>query len=387
MFPSSLAGTRVVDLTRNLAGPFCTMTLADLGADVVKVEQPGGGDDTRAWAPPTWGGESTTFLAANRNKRSVAVDLDHPDGAEIVRALARRADVLVESFRPGSLAKRGLDYDRLAADNPRLVYCSISAFGSVGPMAGDPGYDPILQAYSGIMSMTGEPDQPPVRLGIGAIDLGAGLWATIAIQAALAAGRGCHIETSLYEVAVWWLSYFIPGYLASGMVPTRSGTRAPFIAPYEVFPTGEGELMVTAANDNLYRAFAGVVGLPADPRFATNPSRVAHRDELRALIVERLASRSAVEWEAELRARAVPCSHIRTVADVVTDPQTAALGLLIDVPHPAVPDLKLVDMPIAAGGSRADVRQPPPRLGEHTDAVVRELGYDPDALRARGVIA
>jgi len=206
---TTLAGIKVLDLTRNLAGPFATMILGALGADVVKVEAPGRGDDTREWRPPSWNGESTQFLAANRNKRSIAVDLDDPAGAGIVRALARRSDIVIESFKPGSLDKRGLGYDALAAENPGLIFCTISAFGHVGPMAGRPGYDPVIQAYSGMMSITGEADRPPVRLPIGAIDLGTGLWCTIAIQSALLrrreSRRGCFIDTSLFEVAVWWL--------------------------------------------------------------------------------------------------------------------------------------------------------------------------------------
>ena len=279
------SGLRVVDLTRNLAGPYCTMLLADLGADVVKIEQPGAGDDTRSWAPPLWGGVSATFLAANRNKRSLALDLDRPEGVDIVRSLASRADVLVESFRPGSLDRRGLGYEALRELNPRLVYCSVSAYGHDGPLAGRPGYDPVLQAYSGIMSITGESDGPPVRLGIGAIDLGTGLWATIGILASLAAreasGEGSRVETSLYEVATWWLSYHIAGFLGSGVVPHRQGTTASFIAPYEVFETAEGGLMVAAANDRLFAAFVEVLGGPElvdDERFDTNPSRVANRE-------------------------------------------------------------------------------------------------------------
>jgi len=394
---ATLRGLRVLDLTRNLAGPYCTMILGDLGAEVVKVEQPGRGDDTRAWTPPDWNGESTTFLSANRNKRSLAVDLDEPQGADIVRRLAAGADVLVESFRPGSLDKRGLGYDRVRVDNPGLVYCSISAFGSVGPMAGSPGYDPILQAYSGIMSMTGEADRSPVRLGIGAIDLGTGLWATIAVQAALAArrehGRGCHIETSLYETAVWWLSYFIAGYLASGNLPQRSGTRTAFIAPYETFPTADGDLMVAAANDSLFRLFVDALGIPdvaADPRFASNPERVANREALRALIVERTVHRTAAEWETLLTARTVPCSRIRTIADAVADPQTEALGLLTSLAHPVIPDLRLVDMPVSEGGRRAAHHRPPPLLGEHTDDVLTELGFGAGeiaTLRDKGIVA
>jgi len=394
---ATLAGTRVLDLTRNLAGPFCTMILGDLGADVVKVEAPGRGDDTRDWAPPAWNGESATFLSANRNKRSLAVDLDDPGGAGIVRRLAARADVVVESFRPGSLDKRGLGYDDLRVGNEGLVYCSISAFGTTGPMAASPGYDPVLQAYAGIMSLTGEADRAPVRLGVGAIDLGTALWATIAVQAALAArrehGRGTRIETSLYEIAVWWLSYHVAGYLASGVTPGRTGTRAAFIAPYETFPTADGELMVAAANDNLFGAFARALeldDLPGDRRFATNRDRVANRDQLRDLIVDRLAARPALEWEGLLMARSIPCSRIRTVADVVADEQTRALGLIGSVPHPLIPGLRLVDLPISEEGRRGDLRRPPPLLGEHTDEVLEELGYEPGdiaVLRRRGTIA
>ena len=387
----------MLDLTRNLAGPFCTMILGDLGADVVKIEQPGRGDDTRQWTPSAWGGESPTFLSANRNKRSVAVDIDTPEGGEIVRRLARGAGVLVETFRPGSLEKRGLGYDALVAENPGLVHCSISAFGAKGPMSAAPGYDPVLQAATGIMSMTGEPDRPPVRLGIGAIDLGSGLWAVISILAALARrsedGRGCRLEGSLYETGVWWMSYHLAGYLASGIVPERSATGTPFIAPYEVFPTSEGELMVAAANDNLFRSLVAALELPelaADARFTTNPLRVAHRDELRQLLRPRFATRSAVDWEKVLGDANVPCSRVRTVADVVEDEHTAELGLLTAFPHPAVPGLRLVDTPVSADGLRAAHRLPPPLLGEHTDDILAELGYTADevaALRRSGAVA
>ena len=395
--PAPLAGLRVVDLTRNLAGPFCTMILGDLGADVIKIEQPGTGDDTRTWTPPAWQGESATYLSANRNKRSVVIDLNQPEGVALVRDLARQADVFVESFKPGSLDKRGLGYDDLRTENERLIYCSVSAFGNVGPQRNRPGYDPVLQAHTGIMHMTGEPDQPPVRLGIGAMDMGASLWLVIGVLSALSAraqhGRGARIETSLYEIAAWWLSYHMAGYLGSGVDPMRQGSRTPMIAPYETYPTRDGIIFVAGANDNLFRSLVtalGVVELCDDPRFASNSARVAHRDELRALLAPRFLTATGVEWEAVLDRYSVPCSRVRTIADVVADEQMAALGLLARVPHPFIDDLRLIDLPMSRDHVRADELRPPPLLGEHTDEVLAEMGVSRatiDDLRRRGVVA
>ncbi|WP_432826290.1 CaiB/BaiF CoA transferase family protein [Dactylosporangium sp. CA-092794] len=393
----ALSGVRVVDLTRNLAGPFCTMLLADLGADVIKIERPGTGDDTRGWQPPSWNGESATFLSANRNKRSIAVDLNRPEGQDLVRRLLRGADVLVESFRPGSLRQRGLDAQTLRTAAPRLIYCSISAYGDRGPKRHRPGYDPVLQADTGIMDLTGYPEEPPARVGIGAIDLGAALWASIGIQAALmqrdATGAGSHIQTSLFETATWWMSYHLVGYLATGQPPGRQGTGTPFIAPYETFPTADGDLLVAAANDGLFAGLIAELGLPAiggDARFATNPARVRHRGELRALLAPAFLLRTAAAWERLLTKRGIPCSRVRTVADLAADPQLDALGMLVPYPHPAVPGLRLVPVPVSLDGGRGATRNPPPRLGEHTDAVLDELDIDAatrDRWRRQGVVA
>jgi len=393
----SLAGLVVLDLSRNLAGPYCTMLLGDLGADVIKVESTGGGDDTRTWRPPEWDGDSATFLACNRNKRSIALDLDTAAGQDVVQRLAIRSDVVVSSFRPGSLRKRGLDDESLRARNPRLVYCSISAFGSRGPKRDWPGYDPVLQAESGIMSVTGQPDGPPARLGVAAIDLGTALWAAVGIQAALRTrertGLGELVEVSLYETAAWWLSYLISGYLGSGEVPQRHGSGAAFLAPYEVFSTAEGDLMVTAGNDQLFGTLCdelGLAELATDPRYAVNSARVANREDLHAVLQEAFARKTAAEWQALLRRRSVPCGIVRTVAEFVDDEQLEALGLLVATPHPEIPGLRLVGTPLNIGGRRPDRLEAPPALGQHTGEILDELGFsrlEIEALRGQGAVA
>ncbi len=387
MLSETHRGITVLDLSRNLAGPYCTMLLGDLGADVIKVESLGVGDDTRDWRPPAWNGQSAAFLACNRNKRSITIDLDAEAGQQLVRRLAVRADVVVSSFRPGSLAKRGLDYDSLRVDNEGLVYCSISAYGSKGPKKDAPGYDPVLQAETGMMSMTGHPDGPPARLGVGAIDLSTGMWAAVGIQAALSnrtqSGIGALVEVSLYETAAWLLSYHVEGYLATGVSPQRQGNGTPFVAPYEVFTTADGDLMVTAGNDRHFASLCRVLeltDLPHDPAFAHNADRVANRIALHELLEDRFMRKPAAEWETLLGAETIPCSRVRSVADLANDPQLNALGMLVDMPHPDIPDLRVVDIPLTIDGARATHRLPPPRLGEQTSAVLEELGVSLDEI-------
>ena len=387
LLSEALRGATVLDLSRNLAGPYCTMLLGDLGADVIKVESPKSGDDTRNWRPPDWNGHSATFLACNRNKRSITIDLDTEAGQQLVRRLAARADVVVSSFRPGSLAKRGLDYDSLHNLNQGLVYCSITAYGSKGPKRNAPGYDPVLQAETGIMSMTGYPDGPPARLGIGVIDLGTAMWAAVGIQAALRtrseSGVGALVEVSLYETAAWWLSYHVEGYLATGESPQRQGNGTPFVAPYEMFATAEGDLMVTAGNDRLFVSLCRVLdlpGLPEDPTYTHNADRVANRIALHDVLEHRFKKKTAAEWEVLLGAESIPCSRVRSVADLVNDPQLHALEMLVDMPHPDIPDLRVVDIPLTLNGERATHRRPPPRLGEQTTAILEELGVTPEEI-------
>lgn len=403
----ALDGVRVLDLTRVLAGPWCTQLLADYGAEVIKVERPGRGDDTRGWGPP-WlrdrEGRNTTesayFLAANRNKRSIAVDLASAEGQAVVRELVKRADVLVENFKVGALARYGLDYAALAAIHPGLVYCSITGYGQDGPDAGAPGYDALIQARCGLMSITGHPDgEPgggPMKTGIAVVDLMCGMYAATAILAALrhrdATGQGQHLDVSLLDTGVAWLSHLCMNYLLSGEVPARYGNAHVSIVPYQAFATADGQLLLAVGNDSQFRRFAAVIGAPQwgdDPRFATNAARVAARAELVPLIAARLSTRATADWLSAFRAAQVPAAPIQSIAEVFADPQVVHRGLRTSMPHPLCGELPMVAHPVRWSATPASYRQPPPRLGEHTDEVLAELGFDAPQiaeLRTRGVV-
>lgn len=391
-----LEGLLVVDLTQNVAGPFCTQILGDMGAEVVKVERPGRGDDARAWAPPFWGDESATFMAFNRNKRSLCLDLKRDGGLEVLRRLVARADVFVQSLRAGAIAELGLDSPRATALNPRLVYCSITAFGTRGPLAALPGYDPLMQAYGGLMSVNGHPGQEPARVGTSIVDMGTGMWAALGILAGLrqreATGRAVEVTTALFETALMWVSYHLMSYLGSGEVPQPQGSGTAMIAPYQAFPTADGYVMIGAASDTLFQRLAGALDAPAltgDPRFADNPSRVRHRAEVVDAVAALTRPYKTDELLGRLRAAGVPSAPICTMDQVVHAPQTLASGMLVGAAHPRVPDYRSVGLPIQWDGRRPDVRRVPPRLGEHSTDVLTTLGYTLDdvrTLKAQGLV-
>jgi crotonobetainyl-CoA:carnitine CoA-transferase CaiB-like acyl-CoA transferase len=389
-----LEGVRILDLSRVLAGPFCTMTLGDLGAEVIKVERPRVGDDLRHWGPPfTADGHSIYFLAVNRNKRSITIDLKREAGRRLLVDLAGESDVVVENFRHGDMDRFGLGYETLAELNPRLVYCSISGFGHTGPLRERPGYDVLMQAFSGLMSVTGDPDGSPQRVGVAIVDVVTGLYSALAIVSALQArestGRGRRVDVSLLDAVLACLPNLTSGYLNAGAVPRRHGNRHPNAAPYGLFPTSDGNLSLAVGNDDQWGRLCVAMGQPelaTDVRFASNAGRVARSEgELDELVRGWFRRYATDDLAAVLAAHGVPHSPIHSIPEVLAHPQVAATGTLIDVETEAYGLLRLVGSPILDGGSRASARRPPPLLGEHNDAVVDEvLGWDAETLeRAR----
>ncbi|HGL5382321.1 CaiB/BaiF CoA-transferase family protein [Burkholderia orbicola] len=404
----ALSHIRVLDLTRVLAGPWCAQTLADFGADVIKVERPGAGDDTRHWGPPYLKdadgadtAEAAYYLAANRNKRSVTIDIATPEGQQIVRELAAQSDVVLENYKVGQLKKYGLDYDSLRAVKPDLVYCSVTGFGQTGPYAHRAGYDFIVQGIGGFMSITGERDgQPgggPQKAGVAIADLATGLYSTIAVLAALAhrdrTGEGQYIDMALLDVQVALLANMNTNFLASGKPPVRWGNAHPNIVPYQTFQTRDGWIIVAVGNDGQFRKFVEAGGRPEladDERFATNPSRVRHRDTLVPILAEMVKARGKTDWIGALEAAGVPCGPINDLDEVFDNEQVVARGMQVALPHPCGADVKLVRNPIRMSATPPDARTAPPLLGAQTEDVLRDmLGYDDvriAALKAKQAI-
>jgi formyl-CoA transferase len=391
---NALSHLRVLDLTRVLAGPWSTQLLADLGADVVKIERPGSGDDTRAWGPPylkdaegAETSEAAYYLAANRGKRSVTVDLAHPEGQRVVRALAERADVVVENYKVDQLARYGLDYASLSAINPRLIYCSITGFGQTGPHRERAGYDFIIQGMGGFMSITGERDDRPgggpQKAGIAVSDLMTGMYSTVAILAALAhrerTGEGQHIDMALFDVMLAMLANMNMNYLTSGKAPARAGNAHPNIVPYQVFEAADGHVVIAVGNDAQFAKFCLVAECPElarNPEYVRNADRVRRREQLLAELEPVVRARPVSFWVEQLEAAGVPCGPINSIAQAFADPQVAARALRIDLPHPLAGSVPLVANPIKLSATPPTYDRAPPTLGQHTDEVLRECGLD-----------
>ncbi len=412
--PAALPHIKVLDLSRVLAGPWCTQILADLGADVIKIERPGAGDDTRHWGPPFLPdaqgqatGHAAYYTCTNRNKRSFTLDIARPEGQAIIRQLAAQSDVLVENFKVGGLQQYGLDYDSLKQLNPGLIYCSVTGFGQDGPYAERAGYDLMIQAMSGMMSITGRPDEAPgggpLRVGVALTDLFTGVYAATAILAALEVrhrtGEGQHIDMALLDVGMAILANQAGGYLNTGQVPQRQGNSHPSLVPYQDMPTKDGAMLLAIGNDGQFARFCEAAGQPAlaqDPRYASNPRRVQHRDELVPQLMAITRTRSTGEWIALLEDKAVPCGPINDIGQAFADEQVRARGLVVEQARSAaalaaegVPTVRSVASPLRLGATPPVLRRAPPALGEHTDEVLAELGLDATriaALRQAGVV-
>ena len=392
---AALDKIKVVDLTRTLAGPFCTMLMGDMGAEVIKVEEPTGGDETRKWTPFV-NGESTQFLTFNRNKRSLSVNLKEREGLKIVQDLAADADVMIESFRAGTLDRRGLGYEAIKKTNPGVVYCSISGYGRTGPMADMPGYDLLIQAYSGLMSLTGDPEGSPLRIGFSRVDLFTGMMAYGTILTALRqrdqTGKGQWVESALLDGQVAALSYHATGFMGTGVEPKRMGSGHPSLVPYQSFSASDGQFIIGCANQGLWERMCRAIGQDAmldDPRYTTNTDRVEHRAECVGELSALFAQKTTAHWVDLIVEAGVPCGPINTVADVVSNPQVLARNMIAEVDHPNIPNLKFPGSPLKLTDSPATIRRVPPMLGQHNEEILEEAGYSPEKiadLKERGVL-
>jgi formyl-CoA transferase len=398
MNKGALSDLLVLDLSRILAGPYCSMMLGDLGALVIKVEQPGRGDGTRQWGPPWAGGESAYYLSVNRNKRSLAVDLGTAQGRDLIRELATKSDVLIENFKAGTMEKWGLAYDDLSETNPALVYCSITGYGHTGPYRDRPGYDFIIQAQGGAMSITGPVDGPPYKVGVAIVDITAGMFAVTSILAALheraASGLGQHIDIALFDSQIAWLANVGSNYLVTGEPPDRYGNAHPNIVPYETFEAKDGWFALAVGNDEQFRRLCTLLGredLGEDPRYASNAQRVENRDRLVPLLQQVFAQQTARHWLDQLLEAKIPCAPINTIDEVFADPQARHRGMLMEVDHPKIGRLKLAGSPLKLSRTPVDSNQPPPTLGQHSDELLAQLLEMKEAeireLRLQGIIS
>ncbi|MEW9673557.1 CaiB/BaiF CoA transferase family protein [Ammoniphilus sp. 3BR4] len=391
-----LEGIKVLELSRTLAGPFCSMQLADMGAEVLKVEQPELGDETRSFTPPAVNGESCYFMSLNKNKKAMTLNLKSEEGQQIVKRLVAESDVVIENFRNGTMEKFGLGYDVLKEINPRLVYCAVSGFGRTGPMKDEPAYDLLMQGFGGLISVTGEPDRPPVKVGFSIVDLSTGLYAALGVVLALLArektGRGQYVEASLFETVVSLSNFLAQNVFATGKAPERFGSAHPSLVPYQVFETKDGYVTIAVPNEGLWRKMCDALGLHElkdHPKFAVNVNRVANREELVGLLTDYTKSKESKEIIETLNRAGVPSGPIHDLTQVLSHPQVQARDMIQEVEHPTIGMLKMLGIPIKLSDTPGSVRKAPPLLGENTNEVLAKLGYttsDMDVLKEKGVI-
>ena len=383
----ALDGIKIIDFSKALAGPYCTMLLADMGAEVIKVEMPGSGDDSRGWGPPFIEGEAAYFLSVNRNKKSITLNLKDDKAKEIALKIIAKADIVLESNRPGVMTKLGLDYETVKKINPGIIYCSISGFGQTGPYSKRPGFDQVIQGYGGIMGLTGEKGGGPLKVGIAVTDIATGMFAATGILTALfhreRTGQGQHVDASMLDGQVSWLTYQAGRYLASGDVPRRIGSAHPLIVPYQDFEAIDGFINIAAGNDNLWKKFCKATDLAQiadDPKFATNPKRVENRDEVVAIVSKKIKTKTMQEWLDILNDAGVPCGPIYTVDQIFKDPQVLAREMLVEIDHPKCGKIQVTGSPIKLSETPAEITTHPPMLGEHNSSILQEFGFSEEDI-------